>query len=237
MRVVRFLALIAVLIVLAVPPLREPLEASMALQMLGLLPAVFAAGWLAARLAPARWQVRAMAALRPHALSLLVVATFGYGLWMLPIALDLARLSPMVNAAKFATVFVAGLSTGIALRVAAWPLVLFFGGNMVWMGLTFGMLFVDAPARLCASYLIDDQRMAGVGLVAGSAGVGVWLLAWVVRRAGWSNSEESEETTKDRPAFAVNAGQKGLTQLGRKQQLRAAATTATPDKGPDRAPD
>jgi hypothetical protein len=134
-------------------------------------------------------------------------------------------------------VFVAGLSTGIALRVAAWPLVLFFGGNMVWMGLTFGMLFVDAPARLCASYLIDDQRMAGVGLVAGSAGVGVWLLAWVVRRAGWSNSEESEETTKDRPAFAVNAGQKGLTQLGRKQQLRAAATTATPDKGPDRAPD
>jgi hypothetical protein len=237
MRVVRFLALIAVLIVLAVPPLREPLEASMALQMLGLLPAVFAAGWLSARVAPVRWQARTMAALRPHALSLLVVAALGYGLWMLPIALDLARLSPMVNAAKFATVFVAGLSTGIALRVAAWPLVLFFGGNMVWMGLTFGMLFVDAPARLCASYLIDDQRMAGVGLVAGSAGVGVWLLAWVVRRAGWSNSEESEETTKDWPAFAVNAGQKGLTQLGRKQQLRAAATTATPDKGPDRAPD
>ncbi|MGO4761946.1 hypothetical protein AB4120_05335 [Cupriavidus sp. 2KB_3] len=209
----------------------------MALQMLVLLPGVFAAGWLSARLAPARWQARAMAVLRPHALSLLVVAALGYGLWMLPIALDLARLSPAVNAAKFATVFVAGLSTGIALRVAAWPLVLFFGGNMVWMGLTFGMLFIDAPARLCASYLIDDQRMAGVGLVAGSVGVGVWLLAWVVRRAGWSNSEESEKNTKDWPAIAVNAGQKGLTQQGRKQQPRAAATTAAPDKGPDRAPD
>ena len=232
MRIVRLLALVAVFVILAVPALREPLEASMALQMLALLPGVFGAGWLAARLAPARWQARAMAALRPHALSLLVVGALGYGLWMLPIALDLARLSPAVNAAKFATVFVAGLSTGIALRVAAWPLVLFFGGNMVWMGLTFGMLFVDAPARLCASYLIDDQRMAGVGLVAGSAGVGVWLLAWVVRRAGWSNSDDNEKIAKDRPAIAVNAGQ-----MGRKQQLRAAATTATPDKGPDRAPD
>lgn len=237
MRIVRPLALVAVFVTLAVPALREPLEASMALQMLALLPGVFAPGWLSARLAPARWQARAMAALRPHALSLLVVAALGYGLWMLPIALDLARLSPAVNAAKFATVFVAGLSTGIALRVAAWPLVLFFGGNMVWMGLTFGMLFIDAPARLCASYLIDDQRMAGVGLVAGSAGVGVWLLAWVVRRAGWSNSEDSEKTAKDWPAIAVNAGQKGLTQKGRKQQLRAAATTVAPDKGPDRAPD
>lgn len=235
MRIVRplpWMAFLALLAVVAVPPLREPLEASMALQMLGLLPGVFAAGWLSARLAPARWQVRAMKALRPHALSLLVLAAVGYGLWMLPIALDLARLSPAVNAAKFATVFVAGLSTGIALRVAAWPLVLFFGGNMIWMGLTFGMLFIDAPARLCASYLIDDQRMAGVGLVAGSAGVGVWLLAWVVRRAGWANSEDTENIAKGRPAFAVNAGQQG-----RKQQLRAAATTATPDKGPDRAPD
>ncbi|URF05610.1 hypothetical protein [Cupriavidus campinensis] len=58
MRIVRPLALVAVFVTLAVPALREPLEASMALQMLALLPGVFAAGWLSARLAPARWQAR-----------------------------------------------------------------------------------------------------------------------------------------------------------------------------------
>lgn len=50
---------------------------------------------------------------------------------------------------------------------------------MVWMALTFGMLFVDAQTRLCANYLLGDQRVAGFGLIVGAVGLGAWLLARV----------------------------------------------------------
>ncbi|MGO4302083.1 hypothetical protein [Cupriavidus sp. RAF12] len=198
------LAVLAMLAVVAlVAPLREWLEVSMARQMLVLLPWVFAAGCLSPRLLPLRGRGRLARASRPYALTLLVVATVAYGAWMLPIALDLSRISPWINVAKYITVLLAGLSTGVALRVSAWPIVLFFGGNVVWMGLTFGMLFLDAESRLCASYLIDDQRMAGVGLMVYAMVLGVWLLVWAARRA------DRADSAKELAATAVNAGEMG----------------------------
>jgi len=65
--------------------------------------------------------------------------------------------------ARDVSVCVARLAGVTALRIAPWPLVLFFGGNMVWMALTFGMLFVDAQTRLCANYLLGDQRVPASG--------------------------------------------------------------------------
>lgn len=173
----------------ALPPLRGWFESSMAMLMLGLLPCLFAAGCLAPRLLKPRRRARALVRLRPYALTLLVVASAGFGIWMLPIAIDLSRMSGPLGVARDVSVFVAGLAGVTALRVAPWPLVLFFGGNMVWMGLTFGMLFVDAQTRLCANYLLGDQRVAGVGLIVGAIGLGTWLLAW----AAWVASDASEK--------------------------------------------
>ncbi|NYI00083.1 hypothetical protein [Cupriavidus plantarum] len=188
---------------LALSPLRAVLEGSMALQMLVLLPAVFALGYTLPRMLPSRARGRLAAAMRPAALSLLIVATVGYAAWMLPIAIDLTRLHASVNLAKYATVTVAGTAAYFAGRVSPWPLVLFFGGNMVWMGLTVGMLFLDAETRLCASYLLGDQRVAGAGLIAWSAALGGWLLAWVGRRANRSGRP------KELQQSAVNASDVG----------------------------
>lgn len=199
----------------ALPPLRQAFEASMALLMAGLLPSLFAAGCLLpgvlasvfARRLPARRRARMLVALRPYALALLVAAVLAYGVWMLPIAIDLSRMSWPLGLVRDACACLAGVAAVIVVRVAPWPLVLFFGGNMVWMGLTFGMLFVDAPTRLCANYLLGDQRMAGAGLMAWSIGLGTWLLVWAAGRAEAARGASGKKKLKKSgrlPIMAAN---------------------------------
>ncbi|MDT6964669.1 hypothetical protein QTN24_24430 [Cupriavidus sp. SZY C1] len=193
----------------ALPPLRGLFESSMALLMLALLPGLFAAGCLLPRVLAARWaprrRARALVRLRPHALALLVAASAGYGVWMLPIAIDLSRMAWLLGVARDVSVCAAGLAAALAVRLALWPLVLFFGGNLVWMGLTFGILFVDAPARLCASYLLDDQRVAGAGLIALSLGLGGWLLAWAARQADAAPSAGMRKKLKKAGRLPIKA--------------------------------
>ncbi|AJG19249.1 hypothetical protein [Cupriavidus basilensis] len=174
------LAVLAV--TLCVPRVHALLEGSMTLQMLVLLPGLFCAGcalpWL---ISDARRE--RITALRPYAPSLLAFALLAYGAWMLPVALDLSRLEFPTLVAKYALVVAAGIAAHFGFKVSAWPLVLFFGGNYIWMGLTFGMLFIDSETRLCASYLLADQRIAGVGLVIYSGLLGIWLLLWAAGKA------------------------------------------------------
>ncbi|HEX2529962.1 MAG TPA: hypothetical protein VHK70_00660, partial [Burkholderiaceae bacterium] len=56
---------------------------------------------------------------------------------------------------------------------------LFFLGNLVSMMAIVGMLYQDAPQRLCNSYLIDDQVVAGTGLVMFAIAI---ALAWVAHQ-------------------------------------------------------
>lgn len=168
---------------LCIPRVHALLEGSMTLQMLVLLPGLSGAGWALPWLLPCARRERVAAALRPYLLSLLAFALLAYGAWMLPIALDLSRLEPATLAAKYVLVLAAGMAAHIGVGAGAWPLVLFFGGNYVWMGLTIGLLFIDSEQRLCASYLLADQRVAGVGLTIYSGLLGIWLLAWAAGKA------------------------------------------------------
>ncbi len=193
----------------ALPPLRGMFEASMALLMLVQLPCLFAAGCLAPALLPARHHARHHARLvvrlRPYALTLFVIASVAYGVWMLPIALDLSRMSRALGVARDIAACVAGLAMVIAVRGAPWPLVLFFGGNMVWMGLTFGMLFVDAQTRLCANYLLGDQRIAGIGLMAYAIAGCAWLLVWAARQAETARSVVHQKKLKKSGRLPIKA--------------------------------
>lgn len=199
----------------ALPPLRAMFEASMALLMLAMLPGLFAAGCLMPAWLPIRRRARLFTRCRPYALALLAAAVIAYGIWMLPIAIDLSRIAWPLGLARDLSAFVAGLATVIALRIAPWPLVLFFGGNMVWMALTFGMLFVDAQTRLCASYLLGDQRIAGVGLMAWAIGAGAWLLVWAARRVETAESAVLNKRLKKSVRLPIKAAK---------------------DKGPDKSP-
>lgn len=186
------LAGVLLLLALALPPMRTFFEASMAWLMLGLMPCLFAAGALAPGMLSARRQVEMVPRMRPYSLALGVAATLAYGIWMLPIAVDISRMSLPMGLARDASMVLAGLAASVGLRVAPWPLVLFFGGNMVWMALTFGMLFIDSPNRLCASYLLGDQRLAGAGLVVYAAVIGSWLLIRAARQADAADAGDDD---------------------------------------------
>lgn len=180
--------LVAVVLVLGVaalcvPRWRESVEVSMALQMIVLLPGLFALGAALPWLPPPPARAWLDAASRPHTLSALTFATLAAGIWMVPIALDLARIEPITGVAKYLLVPLAGLAAHLGLRACAWPVTLFFVGNYVWMTLTFGLIYQDAGRRLCANFLLDDQLVAGQGLVGYAAVIGIGTFVWAGRQS------------------------------------------------------
>jgi hypothetical protein len=100
--------------------------------------------------------------------------------WMIPKALDSAAVSLVTDSAKFASLLLVGLLLAGSLSRANTILQLFFIGNFASMTAIAGMLYQDAPRRLCNLYLIDDQMIAGTGLV--TLAVAIALL-WCIRQA------------------------------------------------------
>lgn len=85
--------------------------------------------------------------------------------WMIPKALDDVLVSPAAEMLKFAGFFTAGLVLPGTLARANRVVQLFFLGNFAWMMAIIGMLYQDTTVRLCNAYLLDDQVIAGRGLV------------------------------------------------------------------------
>ncbi|QHB56643.1 hypothetical protein GRB31_16450 (plasmid) [Ralstonia solanacearum] len=169
--------------ILAVPTLRELAEASMALQMLVLLPLMFACGWgLPAWLSTAR-EARLIMATRAYGLALQTFAALATSVWMVPLALDLSRIDGSINLAKYALVLGAGTAARFGCRGGSWPVTLFFGGNFAWMMVTAGVLYLQAERRLCGNFLLRDQQIAGAGLMAFGLLLGVAICLWAARRA------------------------------------------------------
>lgn len=156
---------------------RPWLEATMARHMAIELPLLFALGWLAAHAAGPRltralapWNVSGV----PAFLAALLVTAF----WMLPVALDMAVLDARVGIVKVASMVIAGVVTGASWRSAGLIVQAFLVLNWVWMTLTIGLLYQDAPQQLCSVYLSDQQSAAGTGMVALSL---VALIAWLCK--------------------------------------------------------
>ncbi|MCL9844249.1 hypothetical protein [Ralstonia solanacearum] len=169
--------------ILAVPTLRELAEASMALQMLVLLPLMFACGWgVPVWLSTAR-EARLIMATRAYGLALQTFASLATSVWMVPLALDLSRIDGGINLAKYALVLAAGTAARLGCRGGSWPVTLFFGGNFAWMMVTAGVLYLEAERRLCGNFLLRDQQIAGAGLMAFGLLLGVVICLWAARRA------------------------------------------------------
>ncbi len=62
----------------------------------------------------------------------------------------------------------------------------FLAGNLGWMTASAGMLYIDAPVRLCVNYLQDDQRQTGIALVLLALALGTVGLRRVMSRAATS---------------------------------------------------
>lgn len=167
------------------PALRHTLEARMLLHMLLEFPALFASGWalqwLLLRIAAVRRLSRSVVLLDWRGWSGATLVTLVAAAWMLPSLLDMALLSTAVAAAKYVSWWLAGwVLAGSVDRVDP-ELRLFIVGNFAWMTGSAGLLYIDAPTRLCVNYLQDDQRQTGIALVFVAVALGVMAL-WQMMR-------------------------------------------------------
>lgn len=176
---------LVVLALLLVPVLRQWLTASMWRHMALQFPAWMAVGaWLVAGLSPAarariaRWNA--------YGISGLVGAGIVLAVLMVPRVLDLALVSPSIEAAKCVALLFAGAALRLSWRAAGLVVQGFFLGNVLPMTAVVGQLYADSPLRLCNAYLLDDQARLGHGLVSAAALLAVGWLAqvgwWAVRR-------------------------------------------------------
>jgi hypothetical protein len=175
-------ALLALPVVLLLPPLRAPLEATMARQMLLQIPLVVGAGWWLAVVSPARWH-REMQTWNPGGVAGLVLAVVLGAVVMTPRVLDAATYNVGDDALKLACAFGCGIAAGASWQPAGIPGQAFVVGNVCWMLAAAGLLLRDWPQRVCAAYLEQDQRIAGTGLVLWAVTLALlWLVPQLRRR-------------------------------------------------------
>ena len=185
------------LLLLALPIARTALEASMWRHMvlqapLWMLAGALLAGGLGlrARAQVARWNA--------HGISGLLCAALVLALLMVPRVLDLALVSPAVEAAKCAALVLAGAALRLSWRLAGLVVQGFFLGNVLPMTAVVGQLYIDSPTRVCNAYLLDDQDRLGQWLVTIAAVLAVvWLaqVAWRVARSDSADPVAADKAT------------------------------------------
>ena len=167
-------------LVLALPWTREAMESSMWRHMLLQFPAWLLAGALLAAALPPRARA-AVARWNAHGIAGLVAVAVTLAVLMVPRVLDLALRRPDIEAAKLATLLLAGVALCLSWRPAGLVVQFFFLGNLLPMMVVVGQLYIDSPLRLCNAYLLDDQARLGAWLIGGAAVLGAAWLAWT----GW----------------------------------------------------
>ena len=174
------LAAAVLLATLMVPALREWLTASMWRHMVLQFPLWMGAGALLVVLLPA--PARALLARwNAYGISGLVGVGAVLAVLMVPRVLDLALVSPGIEAAKCGALLLAGALLRLSWRAAGLVVQGFFLGNLLPMTAVVGQLYIDSPLRLCNAYLLDDQARLGEWLVATAAVLAVAWLAQVAR--------------------------------------------------------
>lgn len=155
---------LAVVAVAAAPPVRGLLEARMALHMLVQIPLLVLAGYGLSAALPARFR-QTLQSFNAHGVTGWALASLVLAFWMLPRALDAAVVDAWTDAAKFSALLLAGAALRGSWAASRPVIPLFFIGNWAWMTATAGLLYVEAPQRLCNAYLLGDQSITGYGLI------------------------------------------------------------------------
>jgi hypothetical protein len=161
------------IVLLALPAIREALERVMIAHMLVQIPLLAAAGVLIASAIPTRWTER-IASWNRSGISGILLALIASSWWMVPRALDSVLANSVSEVAKFVTI---PLLVGAPLALS-WPRLggigrAFVIANVLPMWAVVGWLYVAAPVRVCNFYLVEQQVVAGRGLLWVSAGLGL----------------------------------------------------------------
>lgn len=159
---------------LSLPPLRVLIEQSMVWHMLVQMPLLVAAGACAAAAWPqamgGRW-----ARINRYGLTGFMLAQCITAYWMIPALVDRAVVLPGADAAKIATLWVAGVALRQGYVQAPLAVQLFFLGYGLPMLAWLGFHLASTEVRLCNAYSLESQLRTGQGLVALALVLG---LAW-----------------------------------------------------------
>jgi hypothetical protein len=153
------------LAVLALPPVRAALEASMSAQMLVQFALLALCGFVLAGDLPAGWRER-IAAWNALGIAGLFGTALILALLMIPRLLDLAVTDLRVDLAKALALLLCGAALRVSWQPAGFLVQGFFLGNVLPMTAAVGQLYQDSPLRLCNAYLLEDQVRLGRWLVA-----------------------------------------------------------------------
>ncbi|MFA9461289.1 hypothetical protein [Thiohalorhabdus methylotrophus] len=163
---------------LALPPLRVGLEATLAGHMAVQLPLLVAAGWWLGRV-PGPVRADELAGFNRFGAPGVLLAAFTLAFWLLPRSLDAALQDPAWEAAKLLSVpLLAGVPLG-----RSWPRLPGLGRAALWANLlpmlgVMGWVYIQSPVRLCNSYLLDQQDLLGRVLLGIAALLGLYWVGW-----------------------------------------------------------
>lgn len=158
---------------LALPWSRHALERVMIGHMLVQIPLLVVIGVLMARALPPGVSAR-LAKWNAGGVSGILLALIASSWWMVPRALDSALASPAMEVAKFVTL---PLLVGVPLALS-WSALGGIGrgfviANVLPMWAVVGWAYMAAPVRVCNYYLVDQQVIAGLGLLSLAVALGV----------------------------------------------------------------
>lgn len=177
-------ALTAPMVLVAALVCGDWLMSSMMLHMFVQLPLLFAGGVLTTTMYPRR-QPTGWVPVIPA----FVFATGILSTWMIPRALDAAVEQSAINVLKVMSLVIAGRVAARAWQQSSPIVRTFVAGNTVWMSATAGMLYLDAPARLCTSYGRGEQQQVGIALITATV-LGIALGLWRLSRRAPSRIAE-----------------------------------------------
>jgi len=165
-------------LVLALPPARHILELSMITHMLVQLPLLAVIGWWLGQTLPENLKDK-LAPWNRWGATGIVLVTFTTLYWMLPRALDAAISERFFEIVKFVSI---PLFIGVALNLS-WPQLNTIVRGVLkvefWaMFMRLGWLYAVLPDRLCANYLLGEQRILGRALLLLGC---LWAILWTLR--------------------------------------------------------
>lgn len=172
---------IGLVVLLGLPGARGLLEREMVTHMLVQIPLLAIAGVLIAAGIPSTVRTRIVAWNRRGVAGALLAAIVS-SWWMVPRALDSVLASPGAEWWKFASL---PLLAGVPAALSWQPLGSIGRGfviaNVLPMWAVVGWLYVAAPVRVCNYYLVDQQVVAGMGLLWLSIAAGLAFCAAAFR--------------------------------------------------------
>lgn len=153
----------ALIMLLALPPSRAWLEASLLGHVLVQMPLLAVSGWLFGGAFAFRFD-NAMGQWNRGGGAGLLLTIFTALFWMLPRSVDSAVQHAGYEALKFASVPCAGAALALSLQRTHALARGVLKANLVSMLGVLAWLYTASPVRLCNSYLRSDQEMLGAGM-------------------------------------------------------------------------